>query len=439
MQARPEIKIGIIAVFVLSLVIGGIIMFRGLIYNKQVLESELYAYLPTRVSGVLQINKEKGFDSILPLLDDLSPVISNVKSSVSYPVIVAQMEKNNYFLTKVTQQQETSIKDILDKVIFPDYPPKEKIYKNGKLLLYMVSDNKFFICMFYDGIFIAGYNIRLFEEYIDNREENSKGIIDTPMGKDILNKIKIHYPANLFLNNTTSFSVFNINFEDNGIEMDGFDTHIDNEDWICDENKDTDTLRIDYSLFPDSLIGYSVEMDNPMITDSLKCEFSAPSYSFFINRQSKPVYALKHVKDKFHIYNKLNDMEEVYIGKKFNINDFHSGYRIYTTSTQLGRDIFQVENRMYLVFYKNYMIFSEDKKALAYYLTHNGRFSVKNRFQTDQTVLPLTSVIFTNNITEYHPRFFNPENPFSQNYKKDVYMTSSIKNRKRTYKVYINK
>lgn len=69
-------------------------------------------------------------------------------------------------------------------------------------------------------------------------------------------------------------------------------------------------------------------------------------------------------------------MEVKNIGRRFYTRDFaFSNQRIYTASNKLSLDIFKSEVPIYLTFYKDYLIFSDNKDKLIFYLKNNGNYS----------------------------------------------------------------
>lgn len=411
-------------------------MFRRLSYNKQVFETNLYDCLPLNTTGVLQVNKERELQPLLPVFGNVQKIASNIKSVINYPLLLAEQKNSLYLLAKVNEQQEKDLRDRLNTSIFPELPPKEVPYKNVKFLFYTADDNQFFVCTFYAGIFIGGYNTLLLEDFVDIINKAALGIAQTPSGKEIVEKIKSHYPANLFLNNKGSFSVFNITMDDARVKMEGFDTSNMIGKWNCSDNADLPGSY--YPFFPNSVVSYKIEMENPLIADSLRCYFSPPSYTIQVKGKSAPLYILKHIDNKFVIYNKLNKLEEGYIKKKFNINDFFAGYRIYTTSKQMGRDIFHFENSAYLVFYKDHLIFSEDKTVLQDYLVNNGKYEFGKLQEILSDDNSAKDIQYSADLRKYYPDFLNPGNPLSRKYYRDAYIFYSPKNNGRDIEVFFN-
>lgn len=432
MYNRSVIKniflIGLFAV----IVIAGIVIFVELTKNKRALDADLYNYIPSGISGILQVNKAD--DSLYPLYGKMEPVITCVGSSLVYPFLLIEYDASTYIMSKVTEKQKEQIVQKLEARL-TDYPPGEKIYKGNKLFFYPASDDGFFICMFYGDFFVGGYNIGLFEEIIDLNISGSRRITDSPLSRATLAQMKKHYPANLFLNNQACFSVFNIGFTENKTELEGYDTSLIDNNWICADEVDEATANIAYPIFPDSLNYYQVEMYNPVVTDSFKCFFAPPSYTFNMPVYSDNLYALRHIGSKFVIYNVLNDLEEKYTKKRFDINDFCEGYRIYTTSAELAKEVFGFDKRAYMVFYKDFLIFGKDKDALKGYLRQNGKY--KPDCEADMSDPDFASFFYSSDINKWNPDFFSSKNPINFNAKKEACMTSYLDGEKRKTKIFI--
>jgi len=430
------IRTSIISVIIICLIITGIVMFRKLSYNKQVFETNLYDCLPLNVSGVLQINKEKEVQNLMPVFDSFKKITTSLRQAISYPLLFAEQKNSLYLLARVNDEQEDKVRDLLNNVLFASIPPKEVPYKNVKFLFYTTEDNQFFVCTFYAGVFIGGFNTLLLEDFVDIINKNALGIAQTPMGKEVTDKIKNHYPANLFLNNNGNFSVLNISLDNGKIKMEGVDTNSPPDNWTC--TNITHPLKINYSIFPNSTVYYKADMEKAFVIDSLQCYFSLPSYYIQIKGKTSPLYVLKHTDNKFVIYNKLNKLEEGYIKKKFNIHDFFAGYRIYTTSPQMGQEIFNFDDSAYMVFYKDYLFFSEDKTVIQEYLLHNGNYEPAKYPDLSEPEDDYVSVTYSKDLKKYYPDYLNPGNPISKRYNTDVYIIHSLKNNIRNIEVFIN-
>jgi len=437
MKVGANIRGGIILIFVIGIIIGGITMFIGLSRDKQVLATQLYTYVPLDISSVLQINKEKDVNKLLPYLKKLDDVVLKLKSSVSYPLLFAQKGSSLYMLARITDDQKKIIRNLLDADIFSHYPPKQKNYKGEEILFYVTEGNHFFVCMFYKDIFVGGYDLQLLEDIIDIHLKQSPAIASTSMGKDAIKQIKRHYPANLFVNNNNSFSVLNIDFDEDGIKMKGYDTGIFTEEWTCDEY-DSDYLEIDFPVFPNKLTAYQADWKNPLINDSLKCHFSPPSYTFYLEESLQEVHALKHIEDKYSVYNMLNNLEEQYIQKRFDTHDYSYGYRVYTTSARMGKEIFKTDGAVFMTFINHCLVFSRDRKSLENYLAGNGNYiSEENPFEYIDLDSDIISLFYTDDISKQSTEFFNSSNPLVTNEK--AYIFSSLGNKKQEFEVHITR
>lgn len=412
-------------------------MFRGLTRNKQVLTTDIYSYIPVDISSVLQINNEKSINLFLPYLGKFDQVVPKLKASVNYPLSFVQKNSSLYMLGRVTKDRQKKIRELLSSEIFPHYPPKINTYKGVEILFYLTENNDFFVCMFYKDIFAGGYDLQLLEDIIDIYSAQRPAITKTSVGQESIKQLRTHYPANLFMNNNGSFSVFNIDIEEEEIKMKGKDMSIFADEWLCDEH-DSDYLEVDFPVFPNRLIAYEVNWKNSLISDSLKCYFSAPSYTFYIEEGLQPIYALKHIGDKYSIYNTLNQLEEQYIQKRFNIHDYSYGYRIYTTSDKMAREVFRTQGSIYMTFINDCLVFSKDRKSLESYLIDNGSFlSPDNPFDYMDLDSEIISLFYTKNLEKKSSEFFNADNPLVHN--NEAYIFSSLKNKKREVEVHLMK
>lgn len=434
MHIRSVLKNIVLAVSLIVILVTGIVLFVKLTRNKKALETDLYNYIPSHILGILQVNNYQSIIRLSPLMKRMQPLTKSIGDILIYPVLFIEYDSSSYMMMKVTEDQKELIRQKLELSLFPDYPPGEKTYKGNKLLFYATGDNSFFICMFYDDFFVGGYNIGLFEEIIDRKASDNKVITDSPLGKEMLGKMKKHYPANLFLNNSTCFSVFNIDFADGRTELEGYNTSIPDTGRDCDT--DIEDINIDYTIFPDTFNYYRVEMYNPVVTDTFECYFEPPSYTFNIGNHSENVHAIRHKDDKFVIYNMLNDLQEKYTGKKFNINDIHAGYRIYTTSAKLGYEVFGSEKEVYLTFYKGFLITGEDKETLKTYLKYNGKYRPDR--DIDISAADFESLYYSTNIGIWSPDFFSPENPITRHLNKEAYTMSFKEGERHKIRISIN-
>lgn len=438
MRIKSGVKIGLSFLLIITIIAIGIIMFQKLSHDKGVFETDLYTHIPMNATGILQINKEKDLNTFIKHTTEVQPIISTIKKSLTYPILIAEQKKDLYIISKVTSEQESQIKLLLSGTLFSSFAPKSRMYKDAKILFYPAEGNRFFSCMFYHGFFIGGYNYTLLESFADT--DLSNNIFSNKQATEIAKKIKTNYPANLYFNNETFFTSFNIDLEENRIELEGFTNNIYSNNWPQETTAEGDSIAIDYSIFPDSLISYTINTSAASISNSLICLFEAPSYGFVLNKtQKSPIYALKYTQDRFDIYNHLNKLEINYIQKKFGTRDVILGKQhIYTTSEQMGRDVFHHDSPVYLTFYKNYLLITDDREVLVQYLKGNGKYKVIKPFDPVNISTQTISLFFSENIKELSPDYLDNYHLIQRLAKKQAYIKTYIENGEKKIEISLN-
>ncbi|PXV65062.1 hypothetical protein CLV62_10860 [Dysgonomonas alginatilytica] len=438
MHIKSGVKIGLLSLLVVVIITTGIIMFQKLSHDKGVFETDLYTHIPAEVTGILQINKEKNTKVFTPFFPELENVIQTIESSLTYPILIAEQKEDIYIISKITSEQESRIKTLLNINLYPAFAPKTRTYKDAKLFFYPADNNRFFSCMFYQGFFIGGYNYTLLEHFVDT--DSSNNIFSNKSATEIAKQIKTSYPANLYFNNKTFFTSFNIDLEHNLIELEGFTSIPFSNNWPNQAITDNDSIAIDYSIFPDSLISYQVDTNAASISSSLICLFDAPSYGFILNEdQASPIYALKHKDDRFDIYNHLNKLEVNYIQRRFSTRDRVLGNQhIYMTSEQMGRDIFHHDSSVYLAFYKDYLLVSADRDIMLQYLKSNGNYKPNVPLDPISISIQTVSLFFSNNIQKFHPDYLNNYYLIKKMGKDQAYFKTYIENGEKKIEIVLN-
>lgn len=372
MQSKLVIKIIILSLLVIVIISGGYITYRKLSYDKKVFETDLRTFIPLSSKSVLQINKEKDLKRLIPYLANLPESYSILMNThlFNYPLYFLNGESGLLMLAKQTNSQKEDVQSVLRSTIFPGFPPKEKEYKDALIQFYASADHDFFCCMFYKGIFAASYNYKLLESIIDR--DNESDFFEPFTEIKNYEKIKPIYCANLYLKDSSDVSAFNINIEPSGLKLEGYAYQPE----MYKNNEEVSFSSIDFAVFPNAVLDYKITINNNFIDTSISHLFYEPSYRFYLNSGKSPVYALKHKGNRFNIYDMLNELEVKNIGRRFHTNDFvFAGQRIYTASDKLSQTIFKSKATIYLAFYKGYLIYSDDRQALIYYLKNNGNYS----------------------------------------------------------------
>ena len=370
-------------------------MFQRLNHNKKVFEKEVTTMIPISASMVLQINKDKKSNSLTHLFGKLGVMVDSIQASLTYPIYFVNENDNLGIVAKITVQQENKLRNKLDEEIFPEYPPKVKIYKDAEIRFYATADNSFFCCTFYNGVFIGSYSYKIIEQSVDANSDNN--FFTNSQFTDILPQIKTTYIANLYYNDADNWSAFNISLDENSVVLDGF-ADSKNSNLLSDPLTNGEFI-IDRTILPNALLAYQVNTSKSEISDSLRYQFSTPCYHFYTDTTATPIYALKLDVDRFVVYNYLNSLEMEYIGRKFGTNNFAFGnQRIYTASPQLSSFIFDKKEIVYLTFYKNYLIYCTDKQILVSYLSNNGKNetdTIPNIINDDNT--QIESIFYSSN------------------------------------------
>lgn len=438
MRIKHGIKISLLSLLVITVITIGIVMFQKLSHDKEVFETDIYTHIPSEVTGILQINKEKSLKTFITFFPEIENIMLTIKNSLTYPLLITEQQNDLYIISKVTSEQEAQIKSLLKNTLFPSFAPKVRKYKDANIFFYSTDNNRFFSCMFYQGFFIGGYNYTLLESFVDTNSSNN--IFSTKYASEIAKKIKSSYPANLYFNNKTFYTSFNIDIEDNQIELSGYTNYTFSDNWPNEVTSEHDSIAIDYSVFPDSLLSYTISTDAASISSSLICLFNAPSYGFILNKnQDSPIYALKYMQDRFDIYNHLNKLEVNYIQKKFSTRDVALGNQhIYMTSEQMGREIFHHNSPVYLSFYKNYLLVSADRDILIQYLNGNGHYQVKTPFDPINISSQTISLFFSNNIQEFSPEYLTNYFLIQKITKGQIYIKTYTEDGERKIEILLN-
>lgn len=438
MRIKRGIKISLSILLVTIIIASGIIMFQKLNHNKEVFETDLYTHIPSKVTGILQINREKSLKTISHSFPELQNIIDPLSAYLTYPVLLTEENQNIYIISKVTSEQESKIKSLLRKTLFSSFAPKSRSYKDAKILFYPAENNRFFSCMFYQGFFVGGYNYTLLEDFVNTGL--SDNIFSNKQAGEIAGNINSNYSANLYLNNQTYFTAFNIDLNKDQIDLEGTTNNTFLNSWPNEIRNENDSIAIDYSIFPDSLISYTINTTTASISSSLICLFNIPSYTFILEKDQKsPIYAFKHMQSRFDIYNHLNKLEINYINRKFSTRDVVlRNQHIYKTSEQMGREVFHHDSLVYLAFYKNYLLVSKSRDILIHYLKGNGRYKIKNSLDPIKINPQTISLFYHNDIPNFASDTSNSHYLLERIKKGNIYTRTYIENGDKKIKISLN-
>lgn len=400
MILRKYLKIGIAIVFISLILISGLIMLQKLNHDKQVFDQDLHAYIPSEVSSVFQINRAKDLKSYSKYFPEIENVLLSINSSVTFPLLVTSSFNKLYLFAKVTVEQEQAIEKILSESLFTAFPPKVRIYNGAKIYFYPSVGNRFFACLFYNGIFAGGYDYELLERIVDTDRDKMLFANDTL--KSLQPELKTSYSANLIFKEDTGFSVYNVGFGKNGrLELSGYERSIYSDQSSCSNNQ-SDSVLLDHFILSDSLLSYQIDFSGCMLSDEFKPYFDNPVYSLELDTlQSAPIYLLKYNKDRFTIFEKFNSLEKKYIGRRLNTKDVVlKKQHIYTSSEQLAFSVFSENAPLTISFYEGYLIYTKDRNALIRYLTFRESSKLKGEQPklVDKLQLPVKSLFVSRNI-----------------------------------------
>lgn len=174
-------------VFIVFAVVTGIYFYSVMKQEEKTYQTDIYSYVPGNTKSILQINK---FDQFSLLFDKNIPVDASSGSMFDwtrtlerciYPLkndgnmfsqwgrgrmIVSFHEEGEIYYTKLRSDEVAVWKDILEKEIFPPFPPLVQKFEGMDILHYTLADNRFFSCTFKGGIFIGSFNNKLIEKVI---------------------------------------------------------------------------------------------------------------------------------------------------------------------------------------------------------------------------------------------------------------------------------
>ncbi|MDR2474244.1 MAG: hypothetical protein LBD45_00150 [Bacteroidales bacterium] len=176
-------------IFAVIAVAGCVYFFFALKGEKEVSQTDLFAYVPSDEKFLLQINSFTAFSDTLGkfvseedsfegdsfewmrFLNQLfSPLVKNTSlfsQPGKTPVLVSFHDKGEVFYVKTTLQDEKSWEKLLGEDLFPSFTPVIKNYKGFTIRYYTLSENHFLCCIIKDGIFIGTLNYELLQHTID--------------------------------------------------------------------------------------------------------------------------------------------------------------------------------------------------------------------------------------------------------------------------------
>lgn len=396
MQFKLNIKIGILFTLIILILVGTYFMFKTLKHNKHVFESELQSYIPINATFVVQLNDEINLTNVLSYIHNTDSLIYQIKSNLSYPIYLINTEKASSILAKVTSQQEDILKQYLETNKFPFYNPKIKIYKGAELYFFTTSNNSFYCCTFYNGIFAGSYNSLLIQSIIDSKINNSNFFENNQL-KDIAEKSQTLYPANIYINDKGSILQFNTTLKKDSIILTSTNINYKLNREIEDiSNLEISNLELNkIPHYPSSFKTLEIDNFSSSIAARFIDWFNLPIYKFNTSKYPDNDVLVIHLKkDKYTLYDYLN-LKNIELTNKNIETSYYSSLdlRIYKIEQNLVEQIFNDNGLLYFTFYNDYFIFSKNKQQILDYLQGYNKDSKSYNFDTEATDL----IYFTSN------------------------------------------
>lgn len=255
---KQGIKIVILFVLVITVLIGGWHMYKGLKYNKQSFAVDIYDYVSPQAVEVININREYNLNEIFTFAPELKSLTKVLGEDFSVPIMISTSKNNkNILVAKPKQEQESIIEEYIEKHIALPYTAKERFYKDTRVLFYSLSDGGFLVCAFHKGLFAASYSYNLIELFVDSDPENSFFSDDN---KELLLKTLNNSPISLFLRQDGGILAFDYQSQNDSTILDGY---------IYNKKYDS----IDYQRIP-----WNINIPDHLCIDS-----------FHISAENKPV------------------------------------------------------------------------------------------------------------------------------------------------------
>ncbi|MBK5722461.1 hypothetical protein JGH11_16425 [Dysgonomonas sp. Marseille-P4677] len=196
-------------------------MYKRLEYNKQSFNTDIYNYIPPQTVGVININKNYGFEKLYTYYPSLNELIDILGNYIYPPVIVTKYPDNrDILIMRAGKEQEELIKTHIKENIALPYPPKINRYKDTNIIICALKDNTFLVYTFYKGLFIMSHNYKLIEATIDADPENS--FFSDEAHKEIVDHIIQECPISMFFKQQDNLLAVNYESLNDTITMNGY-------------------------------------------------------------------------------------------------------------------------------------------------------------------------------------------------------------------------
>ena len=419
------IKLIFWAIVVIIVGIMGAYFYTSMEQEEKTYQLDIFSLIPENTKSILQINNldsfsqqidenifddfsnEKRFDWINFLSRFILPLKNEKKSFPGWGkgrIVVSFHDKGEIYYTKVRTNEISVWKDMLETVIFPPFPPVVQKYNGEKILHYSLADNRFFSCIFKEGIFIGSFNSKLIENIIINwnsgvsvkNDPNFTQISETAGKKTLATLFYYVEKKDVFLKDKASpalniegWTSSDISFSPDKIWFSGY--YLPNDE-THDFSASLETLKpislFQTKLFPSAtVLTKSRVFDLNAIQSKISPKDDDPGTQKIISSLKKLFF--KHIENEHHIvYLKdsiNNDLLKIYCLKVNEKKVFERGLYNYPNlfykerffivedpdllSLIFGDEFFPESVQYYFSFFDDYMVISRSEEELDIYLT----------------------------------------------------------------------
>ncbi|MDH6309163.1 hypothetical protein M2451_001734 [Dysgonomonas sp. PFB1-18] len=250
-MTKRAIKIVILFVLIITILIGGWFMYKRLEYNKESYTTNIYDYISPQFSEVININKEYNLSELYTYDSTLVELTRIPDREISYPLVICKRNNGERLLISKAKRGEAGniIKHIEGHIAQP-FAPKSKIYRDAKILIYTLSDNRFLACTFHKGLFAASGNYKLIEDLVGTTADNS--FFTDRENTEIIEKKLASAPVSIAVGNEKNLLIMDYKADNDTISLNGIILKKNSSDSLTTEkvltpyfNKLPDNLCID--------------------------------------------------------------------------------------------------------------------------------------------------------------------------------------------------
>lgn len=410
MQIKQIIKTGIISIFILVILTGGVYAFLKLKNAEKNYHSDLFSLIPTDSYAIFHVhNTEKCDDdfpkNFLPETNCFNILPSLGKISGNQEIIISYHNAGELISAIVAGKSLEQWESAMVQSNFFSFIPKTEQYKKSTIKIWSTAENKFFCYTFYEGIFIGSYNqnllckaIDMFESTESLRNDRSfNTCIDMAGNRAIasmlvrsgnwfsfdISKQQTQYWINGFLSqkyipsdlyeilpvapSKNEFNPYMIPLQTSCV----FHLNVENiRSYIQKISRDVlfpDSLLTNYLTGDISIAYFSYKnKDSVQISDKVACLSLTDESTFFTN-----------------LKNEIYSRKGGYLTK---VNSNESDHAIYQSSqdlqlSKLLGNLFKIDNTEFLAIYNQYLLFAQSKESLDFYIK---QIEDKNSFENNQ-------------------------------------------------------